>query len=191
MTLSPREWRTVQAGLLVLGLGLLVGRGVVPLLDRWQRQGARLAAVRQRVAMAEGILAQKDTVEALAAVLERRLAEAPRRLLTGSTPAVAASALEGMLQGAVEGAGAQLQQLAVEAVSAEADAGAGAALPAVQATVAAVGDVEGLARLLAQLGHGPRPVGVARVTVQRNPALRGAPDVLQWTLVVRAPVVLR
>jgi hypothetical protein len=51
--------------------------------------------------------------------------------------------------------------------------------------------VEGLALLLAQLGEGPRPVRVERVTVQRNPALRGAPDVLQWTLVVRAPVVLR
>jgi hypothetical protein len=61
----------------------------------------------------------------------------------------------------------------------------------VQATLAALGDVEGLALLLAQLGEGPRPVQVERVTVQRNPALRGAPDVLQWTLVVRAPVVLR
>jgi hypothetical protein len=189
MTLSPREWRTVRGGLLVLGVGLLVGRGVVPLVDRWQRQGARLAAVRHRVAMAEGVLAQQDTMEALASVLERRLAEAPRRLLTGGTTAVAASALEGMLQGAVDGAGAQLQQLAVEPVPAE--GAAGEALPMVQATLAALGDVEGLALLLAQLGEGPRPVRVERVTVQRNPALRGAPDVLQWTLVVRAPVVLR
>jgi hypothetical protein len=189
MTLSPREWRTVRGGLLVLGVGLLVGRGVVPLVDRWQRQGARLAAVRHRVAMAEGVLAQQDTMEALASELERRLAEGPKRLLTGGTTAVAASALEGMLQGAVDGAGAQLQQLAVEPVPAE--GAAGEALPTVQATLAALGDVEGLALLLAQLGEGPRPVRVERVTVQRNPALRGAPDVLQWTLVVRAPVVLR
>ena len=102
---------------------------------------------------------------------------------------VCSSALEGMLQGAVDGAGAQLQQLAVEPVPAEAEAGE--ALPTVRATLAALGDVEGLALLLAQLGDGPRPVLVERVTVQRNPALRGAPDVLQWTLVVRAPVVLR
>jgi hypothetical protein len=51
--------------------------------------------------------------------------------------------------------------------------------------------VEGLAQLLAQLATGPRPVQVDRLVVQRNPALRGAPDVLQWTVSVRAPVVMR
>lgn len=187
MALSDRERRTVMGGALVVALGVLLVRGVLPLAAHWQRQGARLSAARSRVARAEGLLQQADTLAALADALERRLAESPRRLAHGPSAAVAASALEGLLQGATEASGAQLQQLSLEPPAAGEGDGA---LPEIRGTVSAVGDIQGLAQLLAQLANGPRPVRVARLTVQHNPALRGAPDVLQWTVGVRVPVVV-
>lgn len=190
MTLGERERRTVVAGALVVLVGVLLTRGVLPLAEHWQRQGARLAAARTRMAHAEGLLRQADALAALADSLERRLAASPRRLAHGASAEVAASALEGLLQGAAEASGSQLQQLALEPPTAAGEGDEGGTLPVVRGTVSAVGDVAGLAQLLAQLADGPRPVHVERLSVQQNPALRGAPDVLQWTVGVRVPVVV-
>lgn len=187
VALSDRERRTVTIGVAVVVLAVLVARGLLPLADRWQRQAARLDALRARVAQAEGLLQQADTVAALAEALERRLADSPRRLAHGASVEVAASDLEGLLQGSTEASGAQLQQLSWEPPAAGETS---APLPVLRGSFSVVGDIHGLAQLLAQLADGARPVQVERLTVQQNPALRGAPDVLQWTVGVRVPVVV-
>jgi hypothetical protein len=61
-----------------------------------------------------------------------------------------------------------------------------ASLPA---TFSAYGDITGVARLLDLLARGPRVVVIDKLAVQRNAALLGAPDVVQVTMTVRAPVL--
>jgi hypothetical protein len=73
---------------------------------------------------------------------------------------------------------------------ADTSAAAGRDGASVPATLSAYCDIHGLAALLRHLETGPRAVAVERMTVQINPALRGAPDVLQVSLTLRAPVVL-
>ncbi len=58
------------------------------------------------------------------------------------------------------------------------------------ATLVGYCDVIGLAALLDQLARAPRVVHVERMSVQQNSALRGAADMLQVTLTLRAPVVI-
>ncbi len=69
-------------------------------------------------------------------------------------------------------------------------AGVRARTVSLPATLTAYGDVIGLAALLEQLARAPRVVRVERMTVQQNSALRGAADVLQVTISLRAPVVI-
>ena len=57
------------------------------------------------------------------------------------------------------------------------------------AALSAYGDVGGVAALLDFLATGPRVLSIERVSLLRNAALLGAPDVVQITLSLRAPVL--
>ena len=64
-------------------------------------------------------------------------------------------------------------------------------IPLLPATIAAYGDIFGLAEFLHKLSSGPRVVRVERIAIQQNSALRGAPDVLQITVTLAAPVIVQ
>jgi hypothetical protein len=119
---------------------------------------------------------------------------------------LAASALQSLLQDMADASALAVSRLEVSAddtVAAEtlasgagaSDAGAAneAARPPVglqiPATISAYGDIHGVARFLDLLGGGPRVLVLERLTVQRNAALLGAPDVVQFTATLRAPVL--
>ncbi|MBY0492251.1 MAG: hypothetical protein K2R93_20595 [Gemmatimonadaceae bacterium] len=177
---SAREQRTIVWGIGVVLLTLIVMRGVVPFAQAWQARETRLAAVLARTAQLKALAAQAPQLTQAATIAERELAGAPRRVLHARTAALAASALQAWLQEASDGAGLAVNRVDVTAESDE----------IVTATLSVVGDIHGLAALLATLERGPRVLRVERLAVTQNTALRGAPDVLQVTLGVRAPVVL-
>ena len=56
-------------------------------------------------------------------------------------------------------------------------------------TFSANGDVYGVSSLLDMIRHSPRVMIVDKLRIQVNPALRGAPDVLQITLTMHAPAL--
>ncbi|MFO0208964.1 MAG: GspMb/PilO family protein, partial [Betaproteobacteria bacterium] len=95
---------------------------------------------------------------------------------------LAANAVQALLQEAADGAGLLVNRVEVDA---EPDS-----TGALTATLSAYGDVHGLAELLRMLDAGPRVAEVRRLTVQQNSALRGAPDVIQVSIGVRAPVLI-
>ncbi len=103
-------------------------------------------------------------------------------MIHARSSALGASALQTLLQGA-----ADASALLVNRVDVAPEEAADGALTA---TLSAYGDIHGLSAILAQLSRAPRVTVVERLTVQINPALRGAPDVLQITLAVRAPLVI-
>jgi hypothetical protein len=106
------------------------------------------------------------------------------RLVHGRTPALAASALQALLQEYAVAARVSVTRLDV----ASAGDSAGGGVPAIPATIAAVSDIYGLADFLARVEQGERWLEVTELVVSPNPALRG--ELLQLSLVVRAPYVL-
>ena len=134
------------------------------------------------MAQLKGLQRQASELEAAASSTEALLAGGARRVIHARSSALGASALQTLLQGAADASGLVVDRVDVGPdLTSEGD---------LTATLSAYGDIHGLAALLAQLAQAPRITTVERLTVQINPALRGAPDVLRVTVGVRAPTVM-
>jgi len=184
-SLSPREQRTVVGGLLIV-LGAFAGtRWIGPRWVAAQQRAAEIARDRDRLAHLEGLAASRETLERAAAAVERTLATSPQRLLHAVTPAVGGSALQQYLESAVEGAGMMVDRVEITPAPDEASP---TGRHSVAAQLSVIGDIHGLSTLLASIERGPRAIRVERLAVRRTSALRGATDVLQVTIGVRAPL---
>ena len=180
-TTTTRERRVVLWGAAIVLVALLVVRGLLPFGQRWTLRETQLVAAREKAGQLAGLEAATTRLQQSATIAERELSGAPRRVLHARSTALAASALQALLQEAVDGAG-----MIVNRVEVGPEGGDGH----VSASLSVVGDVQGLATLLGTLERGPRVLFVERMSVVQNSALRGAPDVLQVTLGIRAPVVI-
>lgn len=179
---SSRERRVVIGGIAVLALSLLVTYGLLPAVTRWRTRDMQLERVRSQVAHLRSIQQHAAELEAAATTREGQLASGVRRVIHARSSALGASALQALLQGAADASGLVVERMDVGPdLTPEGD---------LTATMSMYGDVHGLAAVLAQLASAPRVTAVEQLTVQINPALRGAPDVLRVTLGVRAPMVL-
>lgn len=177
-----REQRTIWWGASVVVIAWFAVRVAGPFIQTWQVRATQLAAAEDRLAQLRGLTTQAPALAQAATVAERELAGAPRRVLHAPTAALAGSALQSVLQNATDAAGMLVNRVDVGPDDAASDVVGG--------TLSVVGDIHGLAQLLESLATGPRVVRVEEMTVTQNSALRGAPDVLQVTLRVRAPIVL-
>ncbi len=182
MHAPSRERRVVIGGILVLALSLLVTYGVVPAATRWREREIQLDRIRAQVSHLKSMQQHASELDAAAASMETLLSAGARRVIHARSSALGASALQTLLQGAADAAGLVVDRVDVGPdLTSEGD---------LTATLSAYGDIHGLAALLSQLARAPRITSVERLTVQINPALRGAPDVLRVTVGVRAPMVM-
>lgn len=177
-----RERRVVMGAVIVLLASALLSYGIVPAVRRWRDGQQQIETLRDRVAQLHGLVERSAALDAAANEAERRLAESPRRALHAPSASLAANTLQALLQEASEGAGLVVTRVDISPTLDSTGAAHG--------TVSAYGDVRGLATLLSTLTHGARVVVPSALTVQQNSALRGAPDVVQVTMTVRAPVVI-
>ena len=181
MPLSARERRTSLIGAAVSGIGLVVAFGVLPWVDAATARAARLEAAQARLDALRALPAQAPMLRA-AAVAARRAQDAmPVRLLVGPTPALAASALQGILQGYADRVGAEVLRV-------DAAADSTAAVASLEGTLVATTDVAGLAELLTLVRDGGTALEVRALEVRVNAARRAPQALLDVTLTVRAPV---
>ncbi len=119
---------------------------------------------------------------------EAQLAALPQRVLTAATGALAATGVQSLLQEYADRSRVTVSRLDVAGGldSATADT----PVRRLPITLTGTTDIYGVAELLGQLARGPKLLHVEQLTVQANPALRGAPDVLQLTLALSAPWVM-
>src|SRR5690349_12835940 len=96
--LSVRERRMVAAGALVSVLALLAVWVVLPFARRWQDREATIAAEQVRLGQLRGLVQSQGGVQRRLDSLQQARRQLRRRLLTGSTPALAASNLQTLLQ---------------------------------------------------------------------------------------------
>jgi hypothetical protein len=179
---TARERVVVITGAVVVVAAVLLARVLLPGARAWQARDAQLDAARTRAGALQGLVSATASLETGAAARERALSTQPRRLVQARSVGLAANAVQALLQEAADGAGLLVNRVDVDA---EPDS-----TGAITATLNAYGDVHGLAELLRLLGSGPRAAVVQRLTVQQNSALRGAPDVIQVSIGVRAPVLI-
>lgn len=179
---KARERRVVIGGAMVIVMALLFARLVTPQWQAWQQREARVAAATSRLSQLQGLVRDREQLERSANEAERALAGAPRRVLHAQSVTLAASAVQSLLQDAVDGAGMVVNR--VEVSSTPDSTGA------LEGSLSAYGDIHGLSALLHTLNHGPRVATIERMVVQQNSALRGAPNVLQVQLTVRTPVLI-
>jgi len=185
---QQREQRVIVGALVVLAVSLLLVYGVMPVVRLASARERQIDATRARAALLGGYAAAAPRLEQAAARDEAWLATATRRVLHATSEPIAASALQSLMQDAAEGAGMAVNRVEV---SPETDsASTGGTVAQLRGSISAYGDIHGVSALLRTLEAGPRVVVVERFRVQQNSALRGAPDVLQVTIGVRAPVLI-
>ena len=189
---AAREQRTVAVGAATVVIALLLAFVALPLARRWQSYAIELQRTRDQIQEYAALANSAGALDAAGSANEQRLASQGRRVIRARSATLAASALQSFLQDASDASRLVVTRLDVAPPDGGPDSSATGAVgvTSVPATLAAYGDITGLAELLHQLSHGPRVVRVERMTVQQNSALRGAPDMLQITLTLRAPVVL-
>jgi hypothetical protein len=162
---------------------LFIFLGVLPLARQWQAREDLIATENDRLARLRGLLSAesqlREAVERGATALE----SGPRRLLSGRTPALAASSLQSLLQDFADQSQITVSRLDVAGAP---DAKAGS-LPTIPATVSAIGDIHGITEMLSHIQYGPRMLEIAELTIRPNPALRG--ELLQMTVKLRAPYI--
>lgn len=180
---DARERRTIALGGAVLAAALLVTTVILPTVARWRDREAMIDALQRQRSQLIALGTQRAALES---ALESRRMQAetlPVRLVRGRTPALAASALQSLLQEY-----ASASRVSVTRLDLASTPDSGAATPTIPAIVAATGDIYGLADFLARLEHGGRLLEVTELSVSPNPALRG--ELLQLSVAVRAPYLL-
>lgn len=199
-TLNARERRVIAGGVATLVAALLLTYAVLPFVRHWREREGDIDAARARVAYLSTLVDRTAVLEAEATSAERALSAQRRRVLHARSSTLAASALQTFLQEAADASHVVVTRLEVSpddssASDATPNAPAGedtkgVAMPnRLPATLSAYGDINGAVALLNTLMTGPRVLLVDRLTLSRNAALVGAPDVVQLTMTLRAPVL--
>jgi hypothetical protein len=167
---------------------VLLIAGAIPLVRQWSDREALITARRGELARLHGV--KKDEAKMRLALDQRvvRASEYPQRPVAAGTAALAAGVLQAELQRYADASQLSVSELNV---SGEPDSTA-VPLAALPATLIALGDVYGVADLLSRVQHGSILLEVRELTVQVNPARKatGGGELLQVTLVVRAPFVI-
>jgi hypothetical protein len=180
--LEPRERRTVAIAGAVLGVAMLLAYGILPYAHRWSAREDLIATRAEQVARLAWLAEHEGELRAAAAGRIARSGSVERpRLLAGRSPALAASALQPLVQGYADEAGITVRELNV----AGAPDSSSASSEAIPATVSAVGDIWGVSSFVSRLQHGSTLIDIREIGVSPNPALRG--ELLQLSLVLRAP----
>lgn len=109
--LKPRERRVVLGGAIVSALALVVMGVILPIADHWTSRESAYAASRMQWLKLSMLAASTDRLQRALDDQKVALAVEENRLVEGSTPALAASTLQGMLQQYAAASAIQLQRV--------------------------------------------------------------------------------
>ena len=180
--LEPRERRTIAIAAAVLGVAMLVAYGVLPYARRWSAREDLIAQRSEQVARLTWLAEHESELRQATAERIARSGSVDRpRLLAGRSPALAASALQTLVQGYADESGITVRELNV----AGAPDSSSVATEAIPASVSAIGDIWGVSSFVSRLQHGSTLIDIREIGVSPNPALRG--ELLQLSLGLRAP----
>src|SRR3989442_76209 len=159
--LKPRERRVIAGGAIVSAVALVIVLGVVPFAHRWAAREATYAASREQWMRLATLATSRDRLRRALDEHQRAFAADEARLVSGATPALAASMLQGLLQRYADESAVQLDRVDVAGQPRPDKPG----LLAIPVQLQGQGDIYGLVDFLhpLPLGGNTPPVGtVAR-----------------------------
>jgi type II secretory pathway component PulM len=185
--ITARDRRTLIWGAVAVTSVLMLYL-LIPFVRQWSERESLISARRGELARLRGVTGAESMLRNAVNARSARAAEYPQRPVSAGTAALAAGVLQGVLQRYADESQLSVSELNV---AGEPDSTA-VPLAALPATLIALGDVYGVADLLSRVQHGSTLLEVRELTVQVNPARRaeGGGELLQVTLVVRAPFVI-
>jgi len=178
----------VLGGALVSATALVIVLLGLPFAHRWALREAAYTASREQWLRFAALTGNTDGVRR--ALVERKRAHAPdeARLVTGATPALAASALQELLQRYAEESSVQLNRVDVASQPRAGQPG----LLAIPVQLQCQGDIYGLVDFLSRLEHGEKLLAVDELSLNAGlaPAIRPVrgsrnatvPQYFSWSL---------
>lgn len=160
--LSRRERRVVVAGATISVLGLLLVWVALPLVARWRDREEAIAVRQVQLGQLQTLLEGESATRESLGIRRRERDAVSTRLLTGATPALAASNLQALLQGYADGSRVTLDRVDVVAEPGAEDSGD---LPAIPVRLSGRGDIYGIADLLDRFQFGEKLLIVDEMTV--------------------------
>jgi type II secretory pathway component PulM len=109
--LEPRERRVVFGGAFACIAALAIMWGVLPFAQRWSSREARLFTTQDRWIRLQGLLASADRLSQALDVARRGAGSDQSQLVSGATPALAASVLQALLQTDASQSAVQLERI--------------------------------------------------------------------------------
>ena len=152
--LNPRERRVVAAGAAVSAAALFVVLLVLPFAHRWVTREAAITASREQWTRLQLLVSGESPLRRALDTLRLSQQSVRARLLAGTTPAVAASNLQVLLQRYADESSVQLDR--VDAVGEPEASREGGGLLTIPVRLQVHGDVYGLVDFLYRLQHGEK-----------------------------------
>ncbi len=182
-SLTRRERRFVLVGGIISGLALILVFFILPFSRRWNEREDLIALGADRVAKLHALINNEARLRS--EVELRETAGGRGQLVSGRTPALAASALQTTIQGYAAQSRITVSRLDL---AGEPDSSA-APLASIPASVLAVGDIYGISEFLTLIQRGTPVIEVKELTMVSSSALRGG--LIQLSLGLRAPTVIQ
>jgi Type II secretion system (T2SS), protein M subtype b len=175
--LSRRERLFVWVGVVVSTAALVVTLVALPLVDRWTAREAAYAANREQWTRLQALVSSEENLRRALDEQRRARRGTMELLLTGATPALAASNLQVLLQQYAEESLVQLNRVDVAGQPKP----AGPGLVAVPVVLQGQGDIYGLVDFLSRVQHGDRLLVIDEISVSTRSFWRRG-DLLVWSL---------
>jgi hypothetical protein len=170
----------VGAGAVISALAIVLAYVILPFSRSWSDREAAIDAKTEQVARLQALLESQGPLQERADALERIRDQRARRLLTGSTPALAASSLQMLIRDY-----AGRSRVRLERVDVDRDMEAGEqGLTPVALQLTARGDIYGLVDFVFHLQSGEKVLAIdeLRVSAGAGGRIRGGAELLAWTI---------
>ncbi|HEY0350683.1 MAG TPA: type II secretion system protein GspM [Gemmatimonadales bacterium] len=176
--LSRREQRVVLGGAAVAATVLLVVFALLPLRVRWTSEESTYSASRDRYVRLQTLVASESRLRQALEAQQQALRASVGLLATGSTPALAASNLQALVQRYAEESVVQLDRIFV-AGEAKADS---LGLVSIPVQLQGQGDIYGLVDFLFRLQHGEKLLVIDDLTISAGLPQAGRLEFVVWSM---------
>ncbi|MGD8697643.1 MAG: type II secretion system protein GspM [Gemmatimonadales bacterium] len=176
--LEPRERRVVAGGGIACAILLLTVYAIVPFAKRWSDREAAIQAKAEQLARLQSLVDSEAALQRVVAELEQGRSLRNRRLLVGTTPALASSTLQTLVRSYAEESRVTLQRVNLSEQAEPEESG----LTPVGLQVTVLGDVYGLVDLLYFLQNGEKLLVIDELQVSSTRRRGADQQLMSWTL---------
>jgi len=176
--LEPRERLVVAGGAIACAVLLLAVYVIVPFAKRWSDREAAITAKAEQLARLQSLVDSEAALQQVVDELEQSRSRRGRRLLVGTTPALAASTLQTLVRSYADQSRVTLQRVNLSGQDEPEESG----LTPVGLQVTVLGDLYGLVDFLYFLQNGEKLLVIDELQVTANPRRGVAQQLMSWTL---------